>query len=202
MVAAKVYIAAVDDVSVAPVWPDARQAQLDATKNEAHRKARYAAWRLLEYALWDGLGLHLRQLQLTVKEGKWTCSQCFFSISHSGGVVAVAVSTEPVGVDIESVRQPRADLAQKICSPREMEQLLRLPPRERDRYLLHSWCKKESMFKYGDAPVFHPRELIPGDMTAAQTLSVQGQPYAWAITCREAEAAQVQIVENFLQNAK
>ena len=202
MVAAKVYIAAVEAVSVEPVWPDARQAQLDATKNEAHRQARYAAWRLLEYALWDGLGLRLQALQLTLKEGKWSCPQCFFSISHSKHAVAVAVSTEPVGVDIEFVRQPRADLAQKICSPGEMEQFLRLPCRERDVFLLHSWCKKESLFKYGDAPVFHPRELIPGDMTAARTLSVQGQPYAWAITCREPEAAQVQILENFLQNAK
>jgi len=190
----KVYIASAAAAgAVGPVWPAARQAQLDKTKNACHRQARYGVWRLLEYALRDALGLELRQLELSLNEGKWTCPECFFSLSHSKNAVAVAVATEPVGVDVEYVRPLSASLAEKILSEEELTAFRGLSPENGQAYLLDRWCKKESLFKWGHLPAYRPRELCPGDMTRTATFRLAGQQYTVAVTACDPQPPQFHI---------
>lgn len=194
--AVKVYISSVSAAGeLQPVWPAGRQAQLEETKNARHRQARYAVWRLLEYALRDALGLELRQLRLSLKDGKWTCPECFFSLAHSENAVAVAISTQPVGVDIEMDRPLRPELADKILSDEEMAAFRQLSPLGKQAYLIDRWCKKESMFKWGEGSVYRPKTLIPGVESRAGGFRLEGQLYTVAITCRDREPPRFQTVE-------
>ncbi|MDR2142337.1 MAG: 4'-phosphopantetheinyl transferase superfamily protein [Deltaproteobacteria bacterium] len=69
------------------------------------------------------------------------------SLSHSGGLAGLAVSPEPLGLDLER-DQPElnwARLAQRILTPRERERLSQWPnPRE---FTLAAWTLKESLAK-------------------------------------------------------
>lgn len=65
------------------------------------------------------------------ENGKPALDDGFVSISHSGDVVACAVSTEAVGLDIEEMRPRKEDLWQRAGA---------------DDYA--AWCKKEAYVKF------------------------------------------------------
>lgn len=72
-----------------------------------------------------------------------------FNASDSGDWVVVAVAGEELGVDLEVLRplhRPAA-LAERICTERELESVLRLPELERDAALLRLWTCKEAGLK-------------------------------------------------------
>lgn len=73
-----------------------------------------------------------------------------FSLSHSGGVVLVAVSADrPVGVDVELVRSiPQAGaLARRFFSPEDARALGGRPSSGRDRRFMRSWTAMEAVLK-------------------------------------------------------
>ena len=78
----------------------------------------------------------------------------WFSLSHSGGIALCALSSAPVGVDVELVRPRRAGLPAYALSEAELagsdgtwEDFYRLWT------LKESWCKRE------DISLFPPREV-------------------------------------------
>lgn len=78
----------------------------------------------------------------------------WFSLSHSGGYALCALSSAPVGVDIEMVRAHRPGLPAYVLSETELaafdgswEDFARMWT------LKESWCKRE------DIPLFPPRRL-------------------------------------------
>ena len=66
------------------------------------------------------------------------------SLSHSGPYAAAAIAQEPVGVDIQVIREIADRTTHLFLKPEEEEVLRRctLPHR-----LLHFWCAKEAAFK-------------------------------------------------------
>lgn len=104
-----------------------------------------------------------------------------FSLSHSGDLALLAVSSgREVGVDVERVR-PRADLAAFVAryfSPREREALARIPSDDRLRAFYEIWTLKEAYLKAcGDGLL---RELDAFDVTvgdaAPRLLAVRDRP--------------------------
>jgi phosphopantetheinyl transferase len=71
------------------------------------------------------------------------------SIAHSGDFVACAVSTRPVGVDIERSDRSEADdaLAKRVCTLAERQALERLLPSSRTGALIRLWTRKEAVVK-------------------------------------------------------
>jgi 4'-phosphopantetheinyl transferase len=77
------------------------------------------------------------------------------SVAHSGDVVAVAVATSPVGVDVERLegraRRPGggdlAALARMVLSDTERAALAAGRPAGRDRAFLVAWTRKEAVTK-------------------------------------------------------
>lgn len=69
----------------------------------------------------------------------------YFSLSHADNAVLCAVSKQPVGADIQDIRNLKADISRKICTPRELEQVNRAG--DRNRELCRLWCMKESVGK-------------------------------------------------------
>jgi len=68
------------------------------------------------------------------------------SISHTKGAAALAVSDDPVGVDIEQIRSVRPNLPQRVMSPRELRWYQE--EGERDEAFFTLWTLKESYYKY------------------------------------------------------
>lgn len=91
--------------------------------------------------------------------GKWSCDRCHFSISHCDGVVAVAVDSHPVGVDIENVLNKKftRKLANRIMTDEEF--ITYLNGGEKAQYICEVWCKKEALFKQQGKGVFAARLL-------------------------------------------
>ncbi|MFD4577991.1 4'-phosphopantetheinyl transferase family protein [Streptomyces sp. NPDC058417] len=71
-----------------------------------------------------------------------------FSLSHSGGLVMVALAPEPVGVDVEGLASVRAVLgAQSALHRAESEELARLPAAARPEAFTRTWVRKEAYLK-------------------------------------------------------
>ena len=71
------------------------------------------------------------------------------SISHSHGVIAVAVASEPVGIDIEHI-QPRknlVELANMFMAPEELDGFLGAGMESRLFSFYEEWSSKEAIFK-------------------------------------------------------
>lgn len=160
---ADVYVAQIPDaVRVGSVIPKGRDEQIRSAGSERVRVEMYCAWRLLEYALERSFGLKMKKLDFTLTDsGKWCASGCEFSISHSGGAVAVAVSRAPIGVDIEraDAKKRLVNLADGMLSEKERETYLARSEAEREEYLLCAWCMKEAEFKRSGAAVFDPAAI-------------------------------------------
>lgn len=162
----RVYVAQFDgEVEVRPVTPSFRNAQIQSCSDRLTKLQRYCVWRLLDYALRDTYGDGVESFNLAQDEnGKWRCDKgVYISLSHSGHVVAVAVSKHNVGVDIELAERfaerqhaTRKNLAERILCEREIAKYNEENPLLQDQLLLSFWVKKESLFKLDGGRVFVP----------------------------------------------
>lgn len=127
---------------VMPLFPDERQKQIANVSNADVKAQKYHVWRLLCYALQKYTNLPVEQISFRLTGQKWTCNACEFSLSHTNGYVAVALSALPVGVDVECV-SPRftPKLLERIACPSERDVF----PSEDNIAAL--WTAKEAAFK-------------------------------------------------------
>jgi 4'-phosphopantetheinyl transferase len=71
-----------------------------------------------------------------------------FNLSHSGDVTVIAVSRQPVGVDVEQWRQYDFDqLAQSVFSDYERAALLLTHPTQKQAAFFAGWTRKEAYVK-------------------------------------------------------
>jgi len=140
------------------VYPPERDKLISETPGSESRLERYAVWKLLETAINQSFHYRMEDICFWNNKGKWSCDKLCFSLSHTRGVVAVAVSNAPCGVDIESVerferRYSSPDVLRqfqnKLCADDEMLSLAN--PME----LIELWTKKECLYKcYGTKEYF------------------------------------------------
>ena len=161
---ARVFVAGFDGgVDVKPVAPAARQRYIESCNDGQAKRQRYCVWVLLDYALKQTVGKGVDELSFTVDtNGKWHCDGGVdFSLSHCGNVVAVAVSAQPVGVDVEAVKEHRFNLrlANHILTGREQALFDKLPQERQPQALLEFWAKKESLFKRDGGKTFVPSAI-------------------------------------------
>lgn len=105
--------------------------------------------KLLGYALQREYGLTLSDLRLeTGPHGKpfFLDSPVKFSLSHCRGLVCCLLGTEEAGVDAEPLGRPfDLRLAERVCTPEELEALKTAPDPEKEFVFL--WTLKESFLK-------------------------------------------------------
>lgn len=177
------YISQISDGTMGMVYPPERQLLIENSANETSRRQRYYVWKLLEYALKNSLGLQLDHINFSVdKHGKWSCNDCFFSLSHSGNAVAVAVSRQPVGVDIEDARyRCRDGMHLKILTEKELAEYKAIAKEQKNFYLLQKWCAKESIFKASDNECFRPRTIETERGVGIGSVKVGENNYCYAV---------------------
>ncbi len=178
-----------------PVYPPERQMEIDRYSNPKVRREKYFVWKLLEYALDSSFGMNIAELSFSKNEnGKWMADKIFFSLSHTNGAAAVAVSCENVGVDVEAVRRQRAGLEEKILTPDELCELALLEGDEIAEYIIRRWSQKESIFKTLDRQAFIPSS-IPADDFSVRTerIELSGQTYMLSVCAGDAKTAKFNI---------
>lgn len=148
----KLYVADIsslpDPLSVPEVLqtlPLERQKRIHNMKQEKSRKQSMGVGLLLQKVL---ALYHMQDSDVFVDEhGKPKVEGLEFSLSHSGNLVLCAVSEEPVGCDIERLREAPKGVAERYFSDAEQAYLSRFSADEYDRKFFRIWTMKESYVK-------------------------------------------------------
>ncbi|MER5768054.1 4'-phosphopantetheinyl transferase superfamily protein [Streptomyces sp. NPDC001985] len=133
-------------------------ARLDAFRRPVDRDAYAVAHVTLRRLLGERLGRSPESVELARRP----CSQCggphgrpvvpgdpvHFSLSHTEGMVVIALAPAPVGVDTETLPAPGtvAEIMDQL-HPREHSELAALPAAERPLAFARCWTRKEAVLK-------------------------------------------------------
>ncbi|MDE5948991.1 MAG: 4'-phosphopantetheinyl transferase superfamily protein [Prevotella sp.] len=82
-----------------------------------------------------------------------------FSMSHCRCGVACAVSDRPVGIDIETIRPYRRELAERVMNTEEMDVITSSPHPEIE--FIRLWTMKESFLKMTGEGIRSDLKLVP-----------------------------------------
>lgn len=129
--------------------PPERTRQMMAYAGIRDRKLCAAAYVLLVYALKkEGLftGMPVFEYGPSQKPFLANYPGIHFNISHCEGAVVCAVSSQPVGIDIEKVGEYDDRMARYICNEREYSWVTGVPGMEALRFT-EMWTRKESNVK-------------------------------------------------------
>ena len=179
-----VMYAPIGDVDITEsLYPKSRYREILECKNENARREKYLVWKLLEQAIKIATNLDFANLEFTkTTNGKWICPDLHFSLSHTDGVVCVAVSDLPIGVDVEVVKDIRPVLADKILTEREKAIMESMPTEKMGRFLLDAWVKKESIFKMRGGEALLPNRIESASVKVKMhSVTVSGREYVIAI---------------------
>ena len=170
------------------VVPKERAEEIESCQIAKVRAQKFFAWKLLERVLARCFGLKMEELDIRrTQNGKWGCSDLFFSLSHSGNFVAVAVSNGPVGIDVEKFDASRFSLAlsEKIATERERE------GGASPRNLIELWTKKEAVFKLSGGRAFIPKDIETSAFsTITRFFEDGGENYFVSVAADNAEYAE------------
>ena len=143
-----VFFARVIEYNGEIVYPKDRYEDIQSCKNSDLKKEKYSAWKLLEYAVNRHIGVDFNNFYFKKSvDGKWECDAFYFSISHSDGMVSVALSVQPVGVDVQKMKELNEGFADRILTKKESDEYNLLSEKEKSDYLIKSWAKKECIIK-------------------------------------------------------
>ena len=191
MAVVDVYIAKIPEgLPISTVIPKQRDEEIRAVSNERVRREKYFVWRLLEYAIERSLGLKMKKIKISKSEsGKWRSPSCEFSLSHSEGAVAVAVSRAPVGVDIEAISVRTSErLPERVLTEEELVEYRALSDDMKKEYFISAWTAKEAAFKRSSAVAFEPQKTY-GKAAEQKSFSVEldGEKYILAVSTANPE---------------
>ena len=182
---ADVYIAAIPEGGeIGEVFPKARNEEIHGVSNDKVKREKYYVWKLLEYGLNRSFGFQIKNLEFKKDEsGRWSTPTCEFSLSHSDGVVAVAISRAAIGVDIEPNRFGRHErLAERAFTQGELAEYCQLADSEREGYFVSKWTAKEALFKSKHLTVFEPSKTeVDGGKTKTAKIGLGGVEYVYSV---------------------
>lgn len=166
-----------------------RQQDIDAVSAPELKRQKYYVWKLLEYALERSFGLKSRDLTFRREADRYCCDKARFSMSHCGDVLAVAVSREPVGIDLEKiVCRDTEPLASRVFSAGEMAHYRQLPAEEKTDFFFRLWTAKEALFKAAAKDVFIPaaEDALQGDVKSF-AMPIGGEAFYVSVATRTPE---------------
>lgn len=97
----------------------------------------------------------------------------FCSISHCKMGIAVAVSNQPIGIDIEAVRPLKVDLVKKTMNPLEQEAILSAP--QPDWAFTRLWTRKEAFLKMKGTGIISDLHEVLSDIDGLEWLQMDNQ---------------------------
>ncbi len=177
--------------SFCELYPKERMNEISSVRNNRLKREKYHVWKLLEYAVKRSFGREMSELNFTKSPyGKWECDGLCFSLSHTDGAVAVAVSGADVGVDIEKVSRRPMRVAKKVFCESEKTELSALCDDDALEYATRIWTAKESVFKTQNERAFSPQNICVSDYeTSSQAVELDGEKYLISVAGEGAEKA-------------
>lgn len=162
--------------------------QLPSFRREAALRYRYEADQLCSVAAFCLLSVALGQIPhafVYSESGKpQPIDGMAFNLSHSEDCVAVAVSREAVGVDIESMRSAPMEVCPRVFTPWEREQI-QAP--DADRAFFQLWTAKESYIKRSGEGLRFPLQTL--ELTLRETIQLQEGAVISLLGTAESQAA-------------
>lgn len=192
----KIFFAKPESVTNKTLYPKERQTQIENTKNKKLKLQRYFSWKLLEKALHNTFGINIDNCNFVLSDtGKWECDSFYFSISHTNGLVAVAISNNPVGLDVEE-RQIPLDLKDKVLTNLEIAELEKVA--DKQGYMLVKWTQKEAVFKLLSHKNFIPSKIDVGQFfTHSDKVMVENKRYCFTVASKNSCQITTEIYKDF-----
>lgn len=161
-----------------------RRQEIDEISNPRVRREKYYVWKLLEYGLQRSLGIRIGELNFVRDEGgRYSCDRVEFSLAHSKGALAVAVSRKTVGVDIEPLdTECTQAMAERVMTQGEYATYVSLSEEDQRRAFLECWTAKEALFKASHQLRFDPaaQDTGAGGFSSFEK-TIGGKPYVLAV---------------------
>lgn len=148
------------------IYPELRKTEIKKVNSKKVLREKYYSWKVLELGIRNSFGYTFKEIEFFKDDnGKWSSNKCKFSISHSKDIVAVAISNEDVGIDIEWINK----FKEKFSSLDEFEKFkLNICNQYDNKSIINNdiidlvrlWTTKESIFKLNSNKGFIPKDII------------------------------------------
>lgn len=187
-----VYIGDVEKFCDNREYPSCIADELEKISNDRVADEKRAVYGLLKYAMAESLGMVdcIKNISKT-ESGKPYCDNCFFSLSHAGGIVVAAVSMKnEVGVDVEPICDKNRDaIAKRNLSEAEQNEYFSLDEDRREKYFLKIWTQREAAYKLSDekAPFVASKTADEGNIYKTVLIKGQKKRYVLTVACKNDE---------------
>lgn len=151
-------------------------------RHEAGQRQSVAAYRLLQQALEEEYGITEPQELAFGEHDKPYLKDhpdIHFSLSHCRVAVACAVSDRPVGIDIESIRSYREELAAYVLNEDDLQEVRQA---ERpDVEFIKRWTQKEAFLKLTGQGISNAMKDLDLSGTWSHTEVCPEDGYVWTV---------------------
>lgn len=107
----------------------------------------------------------------------------YFSLSHSNGLVALTVSKEEVGLDIELIKPVKDAVAKRIMNETEYNIYNSLDKNKKISYFYEVWTSKEAYVKkLGTTITLTPSKIEIDEDILIKRISIDNNEYMLAVT--------------------
>jgi 4'-phosphopantetheinyl transferase len=122
-------------------------------------------------------------------------SNLYFSLSHSNGVIALAVSKEEIGIDIELIKDVKDNLALKVMNEAEYNIYKGLSKNDKINYFYEVWNSKEAYVKkLGTTLTLNPSNINIDTDVILKNINISNSQYMIALT----DATYITIDERYI----
>lgn len=137
------------------IYPQKREEEIEKCSNFDVKNQKFFAWKMLEEGC-KKLGFDFEKITFFQEKNKWKCDDFCFSISHSGSIVAVAISSKNIGIDIEKVDYKRFE---KFSENKFLTEKEKINIKKSGEVFNRLWTVKEAIFKLGGYEGFNPSKV-------------------------------------------
>ena len=110
-------------------------------------------------------------------------SNLYFSLSHSNGIVALTISKEEIGLDIELIKDVKDTLARKVMNDEEYCTYQNFSKENKKIYFYEVWTSKEAYIKkLGTSLTLNPSNINIEEDVILKKLHISNSEYMIALT--------------------
>ena len=107
----------------------------------------------------------------------------YFSLSHSNGIVALTISKEEIGLDIELIKPVKDALAKRIMTTEEYNIYNTLDKNKKITYFYEVWTSKEAYVKkIGSSITLTPSNIEIDEDILIKRINIDNNEYMLAVT--------------------
>lgn len=110
-------------------------------------------------------------------------SSLYFSLSHSNGIIALTVSKEEIGLDIELIKDVKDNLSIRIMNDLEYNTYQSLNKESKKIYFFEVWTSKEAYIKkLGTSITLNPSNISIEEDVLLKKINISSNEYMIALT--------------------